>query len=256
MPNEDGSSPSVAAAVRTLLAGGYDLDTSAERYPAHIEIRCERPSVFGVRVRFLIAITEAESFSPQQIRDVGRMAAQENRVPVFVGLIPTDSQLGWQEFLSTLGGEVPSWRAVSATYPSALSIAATNKLPPGATGEAWLVFEDLVCDGLEFILGRRAHRLGGRRRGQRLSDIVAVLPTSDLLIVDTKAAKDGFDSSWPALRPLMEYVKKQQQRQHGYNAVHSAVVVSSRFTQTSAATPTPPDLQPKMSLGIAPNFQP
>lgn len=234
MPNEDQSAPSVAAAVRTLLVGGYDLDSGGERQPTHLEIRCEKPSVFGVRVRFLIAITDTSAFTAGQIDEIKRLGAQENRAVVFVGRDSTDDQLGWQEFLSTLGGEVPSWRAVSPTYSSSLLTASTNKLPPGTTGEAWLLFEDLVCDGLEFIFGRRAHRLGGRRRGQRVSDIIAVLPTTELLIVDAKAAGDPFDASWPALRALVEYVKKQQRRQQGYNLVESAVLVSSRFKQSSS----------------------
>jgi hypothetical protein len=231
MPNEDQVAPGVSASVRTLLAGGYALDTAAERHPTHIEIRCGKLSVFGVQVQFLIAITDAAEFTTGQMADITRLAAQESRTPVFVGVDATDSQLGWQEFLSALGGEVPSWRAVSSTYATALVIAATNKNPPKTTGEAWLVFEDLVCDGLAFIFGRRAHRLGGRRRGQRVSDIVAVLPTTELIVVDAKASGDGFEANWPALRPLVEYVKKQQQRQQGFNFVYGAAVISSKFGQ-------------------------
>ena len=35
-------------------------------------------------------------------------------------------------------------------------MASTNKLPPVRTGEAWLLFEDLVCDGssLSSAVGR------------------------------------------------------------------------------------------------------
>ena len=40
-----------------------------------------------------------------------------------------------------------------------------------------------------------------------MSDIVAVLPTTELLVVDAKAAGEQFDVSWPALRALVEYVK-------------------------------------------------
>jgi hypothetical protein len=234
MPNEDQVSPSVPVAVRTLLVSGYALDTAAERHLTHIEIRCGKLSVFGVQVPFLIAITDQATFTPEQIGDITRVARQENRTSVFVGRDATNSQLAWQEFLSALGGEVPSWRAVAPTYPPALLTASTNKTPPGTNGEAWLMFEDLVCDGLEFIFGRRAHRLGGRRRGQPVSDIVAVLPTTELIVVDAKAAKDGFDVNWPALRPLTEYVKRQQQRQQGYNFVHAAALISSRFIQAEA----------------------
>jgi hypothetical protein len=49
--------------------------------------------------------------------------------------------------------------------------------------------------------------------------------------VDAKAAANGFEANWPAFRPLVEYTKKQQQRQQGYNIVHSALVVSSSFCQ-------------------------
>jgi hypothetical protein len=234
MQNEDQFLPNVAVAVRTLLVSGYDLDTGGERHPTHIEIRCQKPSIFGVQVQFLIAITDSTEFTVEQIRDVEGLATRENRKPVFVGRNSTDSQLGWQEFLSILGGEVPSWRAVAPTYSSALSVASINKLPSGTTGEAWLVFEDLLCDGLEFIFGRRAHRLGGRRRGQPVSDIVAVLPTTELLVVDAKAAGSGFGANWPALRPLVEYVKRQLQRQQGHNLVHSALLVSSSFNQAPA----------------------
>ena len=234
MSNGVESVPSVPVAVRTLLVGGYTLSGSAERQPTHIEIRCEKASVFGVYVRFLIAISEADDFTQEQMEDIRRIGSAENRTPVFVAGDSTNVQLGWQEFLMSLGGEVPSWRAVSTTFSSALLTAAKNKLPPKTTGEAWLVFEDLVSDGLEFVFGRRTHRLGGRRRGQKVSDIVAVLPSTELLVVDAKAAAQGFDANWPALRPLVEYVKKQQQRQLGYNLVNSAVIASSKFDQSAS----------------------
>jgi hypothetical protein len=231
MPDVLNPAPDVATAVRSLLVAGYDLDDSGERHPSHIEIRCAKPSVFGVEVRFLIAVTDMDEFSDPELEDIRRAAKQELRVPVFVGNESTDSQLGWSEFLSDLGGSVPSWRAISTSYAGTLAVASQNTLSPGMSGEAWLVFEDLVCDGLEFIFGRRAKRMGGRRRGQKVSDITAVLPTSELLVVDAKAAANGFEANWPAFRPLVEYTKKQQQRQQGYNIVHSALVVSSSFCQ-------------------------
>lgn len=240
MTEEFGSGPNVATAVRSLLVAGYDLDDAGERHPSHIELRCAKPSLLGVDVRFLIAITDIDEFSESQLEDIRRVAKQEFRAPVFVGIQSTDVQLGWVEFLSSLGGAVPSWRAISPDYSGTLSAASKNQLSPGMTGEAWLLFEDLVCDGLEFILGRRAKRMGGRRRGQKVSDITVLLPTFELLVVDAKAAANGFDVTWPALRALVEYAKKQQQRQHGYNTVHGALIVSSAFQQ-------PADVQQQLS---------
>lgn len=231
MLDDSCSVPNVATAVRSLLVAGYDLDDAGERHPSHIEIRCLKPSVLGVDIHFLIALTDMDEFDEPQMEDVRRIARQEHRAVVFIGKESTDSQLGWSEFLSSLGGAVPSWRAISPSYSEALVIASTNKLPAGMIGEAWLLFEDLVCDGLEFIFGRRAKRMGGRRRGQKLSDITAVLPTFELLVVDAKATGGEFDANWPSLRALVEYTKKQQQRQLGYNIVYGALIVSSAFHQ-------------------------
>lgn len=221
-------------AVRTLIVGGYAIDGGAERHPSHIELRCEKASVFGVRVRFLIAITDTEEFTSEQLEDIRRVAEREQRAPVFVGKLDTEVQLGWQEFLLALGGEVPSWRALAQTYASDLVVVSKNALPPGRTGEAWLQFEDMVCDGLEFSFGHRAWRMGGRARGARVSDIVAVLPSLELLVVDAKATGTKFDASWPHLRALVEYVKKQQSRQQGLNLVQGALVVSAAFKQRDA----------------------
>jgi hypothetical protein len=139
-----------------------------------------------------------------------------------------------QEFFDSLGGAVPSWRALDPTYAESLAIAARNEIPPGLTGEAWLAFEDMVADGLEYVFGRRVRRLGGRRRGRAVSDSLAQFPDHRLLVLDTKASAGAVDVSLPALRPLHEYTKRQVQRQRGQNEVFGAVVVAKEFQQTEA----------------------
>jgi hypothetical protein len=147
----------------------------------------------------------------------------------------TAGQLSWREFLDVLGGAVPSWRALTEEYESHLDVASKNKLPDGLTGEPWRLFEDLVADGLEFCFCRRVNRLGARKRGKKVSDMVAPLPDFNVVVIDAKASKDGFDASWESLRALVEYVNKQKERQKGGGELVAALVVSSKFQQGDSA---------------------
>ena len=133
------------------------------------------------------------------------------------------NQLGWTEFLEVMGGAVPSWKALTDEYLEHLQKASKNEIPSGLTGEAWWIFESLVADGLEFCFGRRVNRLGGQRRGQRVSDMVAPLPDFSVVVVDAKASGPGFDANAGSLRALAEYVNKQKQRQQGGGDVVAAL---------------------------------
>lgn len=187
---------------------------------------------FGTTIPYLFAFTDGEEFSDFELRAIRGAAVRERRHPVLVARHAWGSSwLSWSEFLHTLGGAVPSWEALAPTYATQLSSTAQNSLPDELEGEAWVLFEDLVASGLEFLLGRRAVRLGGRRRGTAVSDIQVALPTGELLIVDTKASREGFNAQWASLRPLVEYTSRSIERQQGHIPVRSAVVVSSRFPQ-------------------------
>ncbi len=224
------NSRSVPVAIRTLLAAGY-IVTGSQRHPTHIEIPCHRISRFGVELRFLVAVSVGDEFSVAVADDIRRTATADLRAPVFVGAFSTDQQIGWNDFLEALGGAVPSWRALASSFRRDLLTTARNELPQGGAGAAWAVFEDLVADGFEFCFGRKVRRLGARRPGSAVSDMLAQLPDGALMVIDAKGARAGFDATWPSLRALVEYVRNQQQRQRGHNEVFGAVLVSSEFKQ-------------------------
>jgi hypothetical protein len=234
MATPEGTASRIGIATRTLLASGYAISGSHTQ-PRHVEIRCERVNAIGARVAVLVAITAEESLSPEELEDLQHAATAECRSVVIVGAAQHGDQLGWDEFLDALGGAVPSWRALGESYGDALLSASRNRLPAGLTGEPWRLFEDLVADGLEFLLGRAVRRLGARRRGRTVSDMLAQLPDGALLVVDAKAAEHGFNAVWDELRPLGEYVARQRERQRGHNDVFSALVVSSDFRQDVTA---------------------
>jgi hypothetical protein len=220
----------VGIATRTLLAAGYVV-SGFHRQPIHIEFRCERVTRLGPVIQLLIAITDQAAFSSDEAEDITRSASNQNRLAVLVSASGEQGQLSWSEFMEVLGGAVPSWKALTDEYCDHLRKASRNELPSGLTGEAWWVFESLVADGLEFCFGRRVNRLGGQKRGKRVSDMVAPLPDFDVVVVDAKASASGFDANAVTLRALVEYVNKQEQRQEGGGDVVAALVVSSAFVQ-------------------------
>lgn len=226
--------PQTQIATRTLIVAGYSIEGSHWQ-PRHIEILCKRTDILGASIPYLIAVTDSDEFSEEEIDDIHRSALNQDRISVIVTPIPSERTISWADFTEALGGAVPSWQALSPEYDQALVTAAKNQLPSGVTkGEAWLIFEDLVGSGLEFIFGRRVRRLGGRLRGRPVSDMQAQMPTGDVLVVDTKASADGFDVTWSELRPLVEYVRHQRVRQHGQVELFGALILSSNFKQKDA----------------------
>lgn len=224
--------PKVSVAVRTLLAAGHTI-TGTHRQPRHVEIQSERKDVLGATIPYLIALTDEDEFSGAEIADIIRSAQNQSRSLVAIARLPGNDWISWEDFTEALGGAVPSWQALSPDYFAALITASQNQLPTGMTGDPWLIFEDLVGYGLEFVFGRRVRRLGGRTRGRRVSDIQAQTPQERIIVVDAKAAGGGFDVQWPELRPLIEYVARQKDRQRGQLAVKGALIVSSQFRQPS-----------------------
>lgn len=226
--------PQTQTVTLTLIVAGYSIEGS-HRQPRHIEILCKRTDILGASIPYLIAVTDHNELSEAEIDDIYYSAENKNRTPVIVTPIPSKRTISWEDFTEALGGAVPSWQALSSEYDHALVTAAKNQLPAGvAEGEAWLIFEDLVGSGLEFIFGRRVRRLGGRVRGRPVSDMQAQMPVGDVIVVDTKASADGFNVTWSELRPLVEYVQRQRVRQRGQVELFGALILSSNFKQKDA----------------------
>jgi hypothetical protein len=221
--------PDTATATRSLLASGFDV-TGATRGPNHIEFRCERRDALGALLRYLIALFDCPAPPASAREQLTEVAFRDGRALVLIAIEGGADWLSWHEFTSALGGAIPTWRALASEYASSLETASRNELPDGVEGEAWEAFERLVADGFEFVLGRRVRRMGGRRRGQAVSDLVAQT-ASGLLVIDAKASGAPFDVNWAALRPLRDYVRLQRTRQSGQVPVLGAVLVAANFAQ-------------------------
>lgn len=217
---------------RTLRAAGYVI-TDSTRTDQYVAFTCERTSLLRAKLRFVIAISYSRDFSEGAEARLAGLARESGGILVRVAVGPPadEDTVPWGEFLDVLGGAIPSWRALSADFRDGLLASSQGTLPAGQSGEAWRLFEELVADGLEFVLGRRVRRLGARRRGEDLPDMLASTPDDLILVVDAKstASADGFDGR--NLRALREYCVKQKAAQRGADLVHGAVVVAPTFRQ-------------------------
>ena len=191
--------------------------------------------MFGTRVPYLFAIAANAELDSHVRGELTRLAANEQRIVIATAQMPGSDVLAWKDFCSALGGPVPTWRALSPNFSDVLIESAKNKRPLGTNSEAWLTFEDSICDGLEYLFGFRVGRYGGRTRGKKVSDMVATLPEQKLLIVDAKATSGAFDAAGGGLRALAEYVRVQKSRQQGEIPVAGSLVVSSAFRQSGEA---------------------
>lgn len=219
-----------AIATRTLIAGGFTI-TAFQGHPDRLEYECERADLFGITIRYLVALFFSTPI-PSRLEHLTRRAQTLGRVLIAVGSEEGPQWLSWANFLAALGGAVPSWRALSSEFPAILQTTAQNALPPGEEGEPWQLFEEATADGLEFLFGWRVQRLGGRRRGSDVVDLVAHTPDRRILVLDTKASAMAFSVGMPQLRPLQDYVRRQAVRQEGLADVGAAVLIAASFAQS------------------------
>jgi hypothetical protein len=216
--------------VRTLITAGFSVN-NAKRYPTHIEIESSRSDAFGIQVPYVFALTDEDKFPASLKTHILENHSPHGILIVFIAQEPDKECLGWQDILDILGGAVPTWRALGPDYSDYLLITGKNQLPEGALGEAWQLFESAVADGLEYLLGHRVRQLGGKRRGQRVSDMVAQSSDETLMVIDAKASQSSYSVRMSDLRPLIEYVATQKQRQKGNIEVRSAIIVANEFQQ-------------------------
>lgn len=231
--NEDGLPPKVSTLTRTLLIAGYEV-TGAKRRPRQIEISCTRKDFFGATIPYLISLTDEDQPPPDELGSLQDLASATKQILVFIASRPGPNWIAWDDALEALGGAVPSWRALTPDYRGLLLQLGSNQLPPGYSGEAWRLFEVAAADGFEFIFGTRVRRLGGAKRGQRVSDMLARADNETLLVIDAKASEGPFSVSMADLRPLSEYVATQITRQRGQVNVGAAVLIANDFAQDEA----------------------
>lgn len=228
--SDSGDRPDIATFGRTLTVAGYQI-TDFDRRENYAYCHCDWLDPFGLTVRYLIALTDAQRFDPAERESLTREAQADNRTPLLIAGEPDTSVVAWRDFVQVLGGAVPSWRALTDSFASEIQVLAANQLPPGSSGQAWFLFEEAVCGGLEFLFGRRVRRLGGSFRGRDLPDAIAQSSDGAIVIVDAKASTSPFEVDLTTIRALRDYVERQGVAQRNGMGPASALLVAADYKQ-------------------------
>lgn len=218
--------------VRTLVVCGFTI-REAVRQGRHIEIACERDDLLGNAIPYLIALSDG-NFSDDDKAAIREGAGANQRFAVLVGGADGLGQISHDTLFESLGGRVPNWRALQPEFARIITGLSQMQRPPGAgVGEIWQLFETATADALEILLGRRCRPLGGKRRAQRLGDVLSLTPDTQAMVVlvDAKASGAPWSASPAALRPMEEYVAAQRTRQAAQFPLGAALIVAHEFAQ-------------------------
>jgi hypothetical protein len=221
--------PDLSLAARTLLAGGFILDT-AEPKPGYAVLVVHRLDEFGLAHRYCFAIAE-EEIGQSEIEGASIAAEHYQADLIVVGECDAEvASLGWDRFVNLFGGPVFGLSPLESQFREQLGELAHNQLPEGLEGEPNTLFEEYVRSALEFIIGSRVVPYGQKRRGEARPD--GIIPPNRGLyaLYDAKAYSKGYKVTIDTLRQFESYVKEFEDRYEGYlPRLNAFIAVSGHF---------------------------
>lgn len=221
--------PDLPIAARTLLSGGFILDT-VEPKPGYAVLVAHRLDEFGVTHHYCFAIAE-EAISPSEIEGASIAAEHYKADLIVVGDCDVEVPcLSWERFVNMFGGPMFGVSPLESQFQEHLMELGRNQLPEGLEGSANDLFEQYVRHALEFIIGSRVVRYGQSRRFEARPDGI-IPPNSGLYaLYDAKAYGQGYEVTLDTVRQFESYVREFKERYEGYiKRMDAFVVVSSRF---------------------------
>lgn len=233
-----GPEPDLTLAVRTLLSGGFQLQT-VEQKPGYAVLHASRTDEFGATHLYSFALSENGRFGTAQTSAVQIAADVRDSRLVLIGdsseasTIPT---VEWNRFLNLFGGPVFSASPFEPDFGANLVTLGGNRLPPDLSGSADDLFEAFVRVALEFILGGRVIRYGQERLFEIRPDGVALPRQGFSLLYDAKAYADGYPVTADSIRQFKSYVEDFRRRYDAYlPRLNAFVAISSEFAQGDSA---------------------
>lgn len=237
-PSHGSPEPELALAVRTLMSGGFLLE-SVEQKPGYAVLHASRTDEFGAAHRYSFALSQSGRFGPTQIAAVKIATATRGSRLVMIGEIPhvlSIPAVEWHRFLNLFGGPVFSASPFEPEFGANLVSLGANQLPPELTGTADDLFEAHVRVALEFVLGGRVIRYGQERRFEIRPDGIALPRYGFSLLYDAKAYTNGYPVSADSIRQFKTYVEDFRRRYGPYlPRLNAFFAISAEFAQGEAA---------------------
>lgn len=230
------SSPRLSTAVRTLLVGGFTLD-SVIRNPGYAVLLMRRQDEFGALQSYAFAITADRPMTSTEIATAVITAEYHRSQLVVVGTSCTDvASMEWDRFLNLFGGPIYSSSPLEAGFGEQLVELGYNRVPSGLIGRADDLFEAYVHSALEFVFAGRVIRYGQERRFEVRPDGIALPNDRFRALYDAKAYADGYPVDANSVRQFRSYVDDFTARYQPFlQRLHAFIVISDKFAQGEEA---------------------
>jgi hypothetical protein len=223
----------ISSIVNTLIGSGFQLVNVTSK-PSYLLLRTVRTDEFGIRQPYVIAYSGDNTIGANGIAGLKKVAANDKAPLVIVGSAETSDVtlpiLTLDQFVGRMGGSIPAFLPLEASYPAQLVELGFNKRPAGLQGRADDLFESYVHAGLQFIVQQKVIRYGQDRLFETVPDGLVLGRNSVQLLYDCKAYEKGYPLSRDAIRQFADYVRHFHQRYEGYiGRLHAFLVVSGKF---------------------------
>jgi len=230
---DDDSSTKIHITIRTLLSGGFIIQT-VRREPGYMLFIAYRYDEFGTKQRYCFALADG-LMGDAQIEGVKIFARRSQAVPVIVAEAVTDlPTIEWLRFVILFGGPVNDATPLDYLFIDHLSLLGFNKLPDGLVGKPDDLFEAYTRAALEFIFAGRVIRYGQERLFEARPDGLAIPNPHFTALYDAKAYSNGYDVTLNTVRQFSSYVRDFQRRYSSYRQrINAFIAVSGAFQQTS-----------------------
>lgn len=136
-------------------------------------------------------------------------------------------------FFNFFGGIIDAGLILIPSLPDILDKLGHNLLPAGLTGKPDDLHELYVKDCLQFIMESPTRRYGIDRSFESLPDAVVLCKGGFMLLVDSKAYKNGFGFQADDLKRFQSYIEDFKNRySFFFGNLFSFVIVSGHFTDS------------------------
>ncbi|MCW5941793.1 MAG: hypothetical protein KIS66_06160 [Fimbriimonadaceae bacterium] len=226
-----------ARVIRALVGSGFTVLEGRTR-SNYFECYCERFDLFGVRVRYLVILTD-QCLNGADAASIASRAKQDAIAPVIVSdvvqaeIFDGSPLLTVDQFTDRLGGPILSMLPFQPPFADRLGQLGVNVLPAGLVGEPDTLFEEYVHAGLQFLIGGRVIKYGQERLFEAVPDGVAINQGAPLLLYDAKAYKEGYEVTADAIRQFSDYVRSFHRKyEASLGRLTAFVVVSGKFADS------------------------
>jgi hypothetical protein len=224
--------------ITTLITNGFQITKVDRISPENWILFAHKFDKLGAKVSYCLLLSNDKT-ETAVIKSLIRASGSISAKAILVNDNFTTSECDCftkERLYSLFGGIVNTGLVLIDNLPKVLDSLGHNELPNGLAGKAETLHEVYVKECLQFIMGSPTRRYGQERLFESLPDIVVLCKDQFMILVDSKAYKDGYAFSLDDINRFSRYVSEFTTRySQFFGSVFKFLVVSGSFLDSSKA---------------------